>query len=337
MVLLNTETGLFEEFIGRHIPEYAILSHTWEDEEVSFQDMSDPASRSKKGFAKIDMTCRQAAGAGILYAWVDTCCIDKSSSAELTEAINSMYVWYGRAKICYVYLSDLAASASLDEELPKCRWFTRGWTLQELRAPEHIDFFDRFWQFRGTKRDLLEPLSKITGIRSRVLAHEEALSSVCVAQKMSWAANRETTRIEDTAYCLFGIFDINMPLLYGEEHKAFRRLQEEIIRSSHDLSIYAWKIQPDTPAFGELMGVEGRRYSGVLAFSPDEFAGCRSYWAPDYGGDSSDSQLSNRGIKMRAMKYRELVHPPLRERLARRSLNSSSEVRISSFSSSTPR
>jgi hypothetical protein len=143
MRLINTSTGRFEEFIGRNIPKYAILSHTWEEEEVSFKDTSDPSCKSKKGYSKIAMTCRLAAEAGLGYAWVDTCCIDKSSSAELTEAINSMFQWYGRAAICYVYFSDMVPSASLETGLQGCRWFTRGWTLQELIAPKKIDFFDQ--------------------------------------------------------------------------------------------------------------------------------------------------------------------------------------------------
>src|SRR6266480_713025 len=242
MRLINTVTGLFEEFIGRNIPKYAILSHTWEEEEVSIKDMSLPSRNNKKGYRKVEMTCQIASQAGFGYAWVDTCCIDKSSSAELTEAINSMYRWYQRAEVCYVFLADLPASASLNVALQNCRWFTRGWTLQELIAPGIIFFFDQEWNNRGTKRELVEDLSRITGINTKILLHAQRLSSVAVAQKMSWAANRKTTRVEDAAYCLLGIFNVNMPLLYGEEEKAFRRLQEEIIRSTSDFSIFAWRM-----------------------------------------------------------------------------------------------
>lgn len=130
MRLLHTQNLTFKEFIGRNIPKYAILSHTWEDDEVLFEDMSDPTHVHKKGFQKIRMTCGMAAKAGIEWAWIDTCNIDKSSSAELTEAINSMYLWYKRSGVCYAYLSDLSESAKLYDALPRCRWFTRGWTLQ---------------------------------------------------------------------------------------------------------------------------------------------------------------------------------------------------------------
>ncbi|KAK1759044.1 HET-domain-containing protein [Echria macrotheca] len=269
MRLINTSTRAFEEFIGRNIPQYAILSHTWEDGEVSFQDYVKGDHFAKKGYGKIDMTCKLAASQRIGYAWVDTCCIDKSSSAELTESINSMFRWYQRAVICYVFLSDLETTEPLESGLPSCRWFTRGWTLQELIAPRIICFYDASWTFRGEKTDLIPQLSAITRIRPEVLRHEERLSTICVAQKMSWAAYRQTTRVEDVAYCLLGIFDVNMPLIYGEEEKAFRRLQEEIIRTTPDLSILGWKWPPESPA---LFSNQQSTYSSVLATSPDVFA-----------------------------------------------------------------
>lgn len=180
-----------------------------------------------------------AADAGIRYAWVDTCCIDKSSSAELTEAINSMYRWYQRSAICYAYLSDLSPSDSLNIALPSCRWFTRGWTLQELIAPTEMRFFDRSWIDRGSKESLCTKLSAITAIDTKVLRHELPLSSIAIAQRMSWAAKRETTRIEDRSYSLFGLFGVH-------KETAFRRLQEEIIKSTLDMSIFAWKMPEHT-------------------------------------------------------------------------------------------
>jgi Heterokaryon incompatibility protein (HET) len=300
MRLLNTNTGQFEEFMGQNVPEYAILSHTWEDEEVSFKDMSSPGYKSKKGFAKISMTCQLAAAAGIRYAWVDTCCIDKSSSAELTEAINSMFLWYCRASVCYAYLSDLSPSASLTAGLPQCRWLTRGWTLQELIAPKLVTFFDQCWNIRGSKPDLICELADITGIDADILSHSKPLASVAVAQKMSWAAKRQTTRVEDTAYCLLGIFDVNMPLLYGEEEKAFRRLQEEIIKATPDYSIFAWTISPSSLHWSQLEAIDGRRYSGVLAASPHEFIDCGSMDKFEDTDLTSDFSVSNQGIRLYA-------------------------------------
>ncbi|KAI1774759.1 HET-domain-containing protein [Hypoxylon cercidicola] len=290
MRLINTSTGWVEEFLGRNIPKYAILSHTWEEEEVSFKDMSNSDHMRKKGYRKICKTCQMASQAGIPYAWVDTCCIDKSSGAELTEAINSMYRWYERAEICYVYLSDLPASAPLNTALRRCRWNTRGWTLQELVAPENIDFFDQDWNNIGSKQRLVRELEKITGIGEKILLHKQPLKSVLVAHKMSWAARRETTRIEDTAYCLLGIFGVNMPLLYGEEEKAFRRLQEEIIKSTPDLSIFAWTI-PKT--INPSQGPDERVYSGILAESPAAF----SMAAVNPSGRSPEFSVTNKGIK----------------------------------------
>ncbi|KAI3323208.1 HET-domain-containing protein [Xylariaceae sp. AK1471] len=270
MRLLNVKTGLVEEILNPLTYNYAILSHMWEEEEVSFSDMINPGFKAKEGYKKIKMARKLADEAGLRYVWIDTCCIDKSSSAELTEAINSMYRWYERSDVCYAYLSDLPSHLPLTISLRHSRWFTRGWTLQELIAPKRVYFFDTHWNKRGTKEDLIEELSQITKISRHLLGHEQPLSAVTVAQKMSWAAGRKTTRVEDQAYCLLGIFDVNMPLLYGEEEKAFRRLQYEIIGRTADLSIFSWCLPPPEVARDK----EERVYCGVLAASPDAFAGC---------------------------------------------------------------
>jgi hypothetical protein len=281
-----------EEFIGRNIPPYGILSHTWEGSEVSYDEMRVGTARSKEAFHKIEMTCKLASVDRLAYVWVDTCCIDKSSSAELTEAINSMFVWYKRAAVCYVYLSDLKSSANVSTALKDCRWFRRGWTLQELIAPQKVNFFDQNWQFKGCKNRLSEEISGITGIGSTVLGHLAPLSSIVVATRLSWAAYRETTREEDAAYCLLGIFDVNMPLLYGEGTKAFRRLQEEIIKADCDLSIFAWKAEPSQS------GQPDRRYSGILAESPMDFLSCRSITKANESTFHADFSITNRGIRM---------------------------------------
>jgi hypothetical protein len=304
MRLINTRTLMFEEFIGRNIPTYAILSHTWEEEEVSFKDMSDPSCNSKKEYGKIATTCRLAAEEGLGYAWVDTCCIDKSSSAELTEAINSMFQWYQRASICYVYLSDLTPSAQLETEFERCRWFTRGWTLQELIAPKNVEFFDQSWSYRGRKHELIDGLARITGINIEVLQRTKPLSSVAVAQKMSWASHRQTTRIEDAAYCLLGIFDVNMAMLYGEEENAFRRLQEEIIKTTPDYSIFAWTTPLDSQ---NAQRPEGRVFSGVLATSPLQFSKCGSVVMLDEADTRTDFFVSNQGIKMQSRVHSEQI------------------------------
>ncbi|KAF8857863.1 HET-domain-containing protein, partial [Acephala macrosclerotiorum] len=245
MRLLNVKTLKFEEFIGEvgdGIPPYAILSHTWGSEEVTYNDHTSQRSQTKEGHKKIRRCCQVAESEGFQYVWIDTCCIDKSSSAELSEAINSMFQWYRDAGICYAYLSDVDSSGDPSKKassFAQSRWFTRGWTLQELLAPAELVFLASDWVEIGTKRSLCDAVSDITRISKKVL-EECRWSEYSVAQKMSWAAGRNTTRLEDEAYCLMGLFDVNMPLLYGEGRKAFSRLQQEILKQSDDPSIFAW-------------------------------------------------------------------------------------------------
>ncbi|KAF2758398.1 HET-domain-containing protein, partial [Pseudovirgaria hyperparasitica] len=244
MWLLNVATLELEAFFGDDRPEYVILSHTWEDDEVLFQDMASPSrAQKKKGWVKIDQTCKRAAEAGYTHAWIDTCCIDKRSSAELSEAINSMFQWYWAAAECWAYLADFALPEgwqpprTFQTNMSATKWFRRGWTLQELIAPQRVTFWSRDWVVFGTRTMLGRAIYERTNIPEEA---RDRLQTYSIAERMGWAARRKTTRVEDQAYCLLGIFDINMPLLYGEGKKAFRRLQEEIIKSSLDHSIFAW-------------------------------------------------------------------------------------------------
>lgn len=239
MRLLNTASFELQEFFEKDTPPYAILSHRWGEEEILYQDMIPTAeqlvTQSKLGYVKLVGSCSLAQKQGYQWIWIDTCCIDKSSSAELTEAINSMYQWYGAAQVCYAYLNDL----DFDEILTESKWFTRGWTLQELIAPEKVEFYNKWWFCLGTKRSLVWSIAAKSGVDVQVLMGGDPLE-MSVARRMYWASNRVTTRVEDEAYCLLGLFGVNMPLIYGEGRKAFRRLQEEIIRLSDDQSILAW-------------------------------------------------------------------------------------------------
>jgi hypothetical protein len=244
MRLINTGTLELQDFSLLKIPPYAILSHTWGDGEVSFQEMSLPSRSSMNGFEKIVKTCQLARGHGLGFAWIDTCCIDKSSSAELTESINSMWQYYLNAATCYVSLQDLPPNIPIEDGLAHCRWFTRGWTLQELLAPNKLEFYDMSWSYRGSKHNFVQTISDIARIPIEVLRGPIRLADCSIAMKMSWAARRQTTRVEDMAYCLLGIFDVNMPLIYGEGIKAFRRLQEEIVKRKNDLTIFAWNSLP---------------------------------------------------------------------------------------------
>ncbi|KAK0702502.1 hypothetical protein B0T21DRAFT_321315 [Apiosordaria backusii] len=320
------------------IPPYAILSHTWgaEADEVSFQDINDLQSAShqddhpvtrKTGFSKIHDAARVARSSDIKYIWIDTCCIDKTSSAELSEAINSMYRWYQDSTICYAFLNDVDDSKNYDSEfdneeqqtfarirnitrsVQRSRWFTRGWTLQELIAPPNVIFYSRNWNVLGTKlknfkhseQPLYRPsthepldfatlVSEITGVEVDVLSGYLDMDSISVAGKMKWAARRQTTRTEDMAYCLMGLFKVNMPLLYGEGHRAFMRLQEEIIKVTNDQSIFCWQCNE--------ADVLQNHFSGLLASRPayfESFGDIRPL-PFDASRPSSPSTMTNAGL-----------------------------------------
>ena len=262
MRLLNTQTQRFKEFLGSDIPSYAILSHRWGDDEVSYHEflaitvghellqsaaasLLRPELEAKKtgaGFRKICDACALAAKDGLQWIWIDTCCIDKSSSAELSEAINSMYAWYRNSGLCYAYLVDVDDTPREErptESFTESSWFKRGWTLQELLAPRKVRFVNAGWQVIGSKHQLAECISLATKIPQICLISPGWAQSRCVATKMRWAAARRTTRVEDQAYCLLGLFNISMPLHYGEGRQAFWRLQEAIMAQSDDHTIFA--------------------------------------------------------------------------------------------------
>jgi hypothetical protein len=253
------------------------------------------------GYAKINYASRQSQSDGIDYVWVDTCCIDKSSSAELSESINSMYRWYQKSAVCYAYLEDVTSIMSEvhSENLEfRCsRWFTRGWTLQELIAPAKVLFFGKKWTYLGDKLNLSSLISSITRIHEDVVQNPPTLSRMSVAKRMSWAATRETTRIEDVAYSLLGIFGVNMPLLYGEGNKAFIRLQEEILKESDDQSLFAWNC----PMYYEVNSL------GILATSPIFFMGSGNIIPIPSTLESQAYSMTNKGlhIKIPLSKYLE--------------------------------
>ncbi|EME44825.1 hypothetical protein DOTSEDRAFT_130363, partial [Dothistroma septosporum NZE10] len=266
---------------------YAILSHTWSQDEVTFKDMTHlPTAERRAGFWKVRRCCEQARSDGFQWAWVDTCCIDKSSSAELQEAINSMFEWYANAAHCYAYLPDvdIDADATADKAaFMNSRWFSRGWTLQELIAPKTLTFYGNGWSRLGPRTELSWLIAKRTGIPEGLLGadpisrdsrRQRSVDHYSIAQRMSWASGRQTTRIEDRAYSLLGLFGIAMPMLYGEGRRAFLRLQEEIVRTSRDLSILAWE-RPSIPIDHiDSMGHDDDSLQSLLAPSPDFFSEC---------------------------------------------------------------
>ncbi|KAK1498081.1 HET domain-containing protein [Colletotrichum cuscutae] len=298
MWLVNTKTLALESFAEPSEVDYAILSYTWESGEVSFQEMSSTAvastTKSKAGFDKVAKTCEIAQEKGLGYAWIDTCCIEKSSSAELSEAINSMFRWYQKAKVCLVFLSDLRPEVASTgpgifkiSDLSRCKWFTRGWTLQELIAPAAVEFYDAGWRLRFSKDVWSGRLPTMTNIDIDILTFEKELSAVPVAVKMSWAAHRRTTRVEDRAYSLLGLFDIHIPMIYGEGRKAFQRLQEEIAKETDDLSLFAW-VAVD----------ENQRYRGIFAQELAEFTFCGNYMRCNrLTSDRNEFSITNKGVR----------------------------------------
>lgn len=306
MRLIHVHTYELREFVGNlsTFPNYAILSHTWGDEEVSFQDFqtSLPSARQMKGFKKIKYCCDQAAKDGLDWAWVDTCCIDKNSSSELSEAINSMYNWYRTAIVCYAYLNDVLSMGDFDWELlgESIRWFQRGWTLQELIAPLTVKLFAEDWTLIGTKRNNAKSISEITGIDREVLRHERSPFQIPVAERMYWASKRRTTRAEDLAYCLMGLFDVNMPLLYGEGMKAFDRLQEQILKTTNDDTLFLWQMRsPEGFAWGDVGDGLTLKSSRMLACSPKDFDRRAGHFSLQPEHFFSEPQLMPRELGLR--------------------------------------
>jgi hypothetical protein len=239
--------GWTDDLVGDQIPPYAILSHTWGGQEVAFKDLQNHRdiqevdAKLKGGYQNIFFCAAQAKRDGLDYVWVDTCCIDKANNTELSKAINSMFRWYQNAKRCYVFLSDVENDTlEGDGELAfrQSRWFNRGWTLQELLAPHFVEFFSKDGVQLGDKASLKHLVRDITGIPVEALSGSD-LSEFDVAKRFSWAANRQTKEEEDGAYCLFGIFGVHLPLIYGEgKENAFERLRSAAILKhkgcSHD-------------------------------------------------------------------------------------------------------
>ncbi|KAI1323424.1 HET-domain-containing protein [Xylariaceae sp. FL0255] len=279
--------------------QYAILSHRWENAtngrsgEVTFVDISESQfpqisaahSETSTSLKKIRQARKQAAADGLAYIWIDSCCIDKRNSAEESESINSMFAWYTNASICYAFLPDapdhLSTLASRDT-FKNSQRFTRGWTLQETLSPRRMGFF--------AAAERLSPLlAEATGIYIDVLLDPSRLESQSIAKRMSWAARRQTTRPEDIAYCMMGIFSVNMPPLYGEgKEKAFLRFQEEIMKQSDDQSLFAWV---DSSA-------KSNDIRGLLATSPSHFSLSQSMLSYVDWERRAPYSMTNRGLQI---------------------------------------
>jgi hypothetical protein len=221
------------------LPPYAILSHTWiEGQEVIYDELIAGTGKEKAGYDKLRFCGERAAQDGLQYFWADTCCIDKRNNTELGTAINSMFRWYQRAATCYVFLLDVVIPHDVpdpqlyqitwEDAFRRSRWFTRGWTLQELIAPASVEFFSKERKRLGDRISLAQEICGITDLPIEVL-RGQSLNKFSVDERVSWAARRKTTIKEDKVYCLFGIFGVFMPLIYGEgEEHAYKRLMQEL-------------------------------------------------------------------------------------------------------------
>ncbi|RGP75372.1 hypothetical protein FLONG3_5763 [Fusarium longipes] len=303
MRLINTKTFELHEFFSENTPPYAILSHAWGDQEVTFQDWQNRQQVTQRdGYTKIVKACSEALNRNLEWLWVDTNCIDKSSSAELSEAINSMFAYYQKSEICFAYLVDVPTAKEdpdvLNIQIEKSRWFTRGWTLQELIAPKSLIFYAADWSAIGRK-DKFALVSIITNIDAMYLSGESSIHEASVAKRMSWLAKRTTTRAEDMAYCMLGIFGINMPLLYGEGKTAFFRLQQEIIKTSNDHTIFCWGWNEDVP----------KNWASFLAPWPTTFEGAGKFRVLE-SDDISVFSMSNAGLSIQLPIDPELQKDP---------------------------
>ncbi|CAI0652615.1 unnamed protein product [Colletotrichum noveboracense] len=290
----NVHNGKLEKF-QNDFPRYAILSHTWgeEKDEIHFSDIHKDHQLSKTGPGRIkfDGCCQQAKADGFDYVWIDTCCIDKSHHTDYSEAITSMFSWYQTAGRCYAYLADVPDKSGLtfDNDFRRSRWHTRGWTLQELLAPQDLVFYSKSWTKLGEKVSMTSIIEEATGIPAQFLG---GFRDASVAQRMSWAAQRVTTRGEDMAYCLFGIFNVSLPIMYGEgASTAFSRLQEAILQRTPDDSILAWGLDLQHDDL-HLQQPSTNRYGNFGAASPWDFINCGTVvpWENGHSGQRLDAQ-----------------------------------------------
>jgi len=304
MLLLSTLTyelhNAEDEEVTKN-PQYAILSHRWSEPktEITFRTLN-PADL--RGFTLQTPSAKKIRGAcakarerkpPLAWLWIDTCCIDKSSTVEETRSINSMFEWYRKATVCYTYLNDVVCPPRGDQTFKRQQqqgsqprgqesvWFERGWTLQELLTPQSMEFYDVEWKFMGTRADLADDLQRVTGIDKRYLTGHSSFREASVATKMSWMAGRVTKEVEDIAYSMLGLFNVNLTPLYGEGCKAFMRLQRAILESSTDESIFAWTVPEQRLTCYRKGGQAPNTWNwppspcrwGLLAPSPDCFRG----------------------------------------------------------------
>ncbi|KAK4164699.1 hypothetical protein QBC43DRAFT_210237, partial [Cladorrhinum sp. PSN259] len=306
--LLHTSTLKFESFVNHtQAPPYTILSHTWDDDEITFQDLIGDrrTCQGRKGWRKTIKACRYASAYGWSYIWIDTCCIDKTNSPELCEALNSSYYWYEAADVCYADLSDVPPLSSTKSRFKCSRWFTRGWSIQVLLAPTFLEFIDKGWAPIGIREEWATVVHLATRIALKDLANFRECS---VATKLSWAANRQTAHLEDRAYSLLGLLGVTMPPIYGEGEYAFARLQLEVIKRCDDESIFACreslhkkKSSSDDPSeIAMQRGLQTSRTSPILAQCPTCFRDSRGLVIHRFDTHRRGFTMTNAGLDMSA-------------------------------------
>ena len=274
--------------IIQEVVQYVILSHRWDEiaGEPTSQDISG-GKRCVAGFKKLAQFCKTSSKLGHKLAWVDTCCIDKTNAAELSEAIHAMYKWYANSYLCIVYLAESTSYADWVGD----SWFTRGWTLQELLAPKRLKFYDKSWRpfiplgIDDDRKsvDIILPLENVTGISKTVLTADNShgVQGHSFWEIMSWASKRQTTRIEDRAYCLIGLFHISLTIAYGEGQRAFSRLVEAIAAKNPSWDVFAWFGQPSVDHFA--LPSSPSSYSRFEADIAKDRAGVRNFTITAYG------------------------------------------------------
>ncbi|KAK6216244.1 hypothetical protein LQW54_003633 [Pestalotiopsis sp. IQ-011] len=348
MRLLRTQEYRLVEAndIPTPFPEYAILSHTWisPKDEITYQDFKQRKSDiendifKQKGWAKLRRYCDRAARDGWEWAWMDTCCIDKTNPADTQEAINAMFRWYQNAGTCYAYLDDVDVDKVVDcpkfdlddiagrdnvadpasfphlalkTFLIKAKWFTRGWTLQELLAPPYLVFVDQAWRRIGTRESWADEIKQASRIEARHLTNFSPTDfiSCSIAMRFSWASSRFTTVEEDETYSLLGLFGISLPLIYGEGRwRAFNRLQRELITVYNDDSIFAWKFEKQkNMRSAESQEKANEHGKGILAPS------IREYWDASnieaFGLYDNSFSMTNKGLEIKAKRWRRKDDP----------------------------
>ncbi len=307
MWLLSTDRAELHYFSRNSDADggYAILSHTWNKHEQSLQDVQAIGEEclqdgtNPRDHPELSPKIRQflilAEKNGYRWAWADSCCIDKTSSSELSEAINSMYQWYAEAEVCYAYLADVPGDDDLEapeSAFQNSRWHTRGWTLQELIAPESVIFLSADWGKLGNRAALAGLLQKITRVPAGVLTGVDRPAEFSASMRMTWASKRKTTRVEDQAYCLMGLFGVSMPTNYGEGKKAFLRLQYEVMQHTSDMSLFAFGrfLDQDDIDHGITIQMQeridrGNPWQYLMADSPQHIVNT-FYYVPDLGSNA---------------------------------------------------